>query len=113
MNANDLLEISDLRQKTIHVEKWGKDVLIQELGLLPLMEVYQSMDLKDLEEGKAQVKPLDIAKIVALGVINADGTPVFSSEHIPALAKKSREALLFIYSEIMSLSGTEDDAGKN
>ena len=113
MNANDLLSINDLKTKTIHVPKWDKDVVIQELGLLPMMEMYQSMNFKDIEQGKIEVRPLDIARIVALGVVDDNGERVFADEHIPALARKNREALMFIYGEIMSLSGTEDDAEKN
>ena len=113
MKADDLLSITDLKTKTIHVSKWNKDIIIQELGLLPMMELYQSMDIKDIQKGQIQVKPLDIARIVVMGVVDENGAPVFTDQHIPALAKKNREALMFIYGEIMSLSGTEDDAAKN
>lgn len=113
MNADDILSISDLRTKTIYVEKWGRDVIIQELGLLPMMQMYQSIDVKDVESGKVEVNAMDIARIVSMGVVDDSGCQVFTDEHIPALAKKNRDALLFVYTEIMALSGSEDDAEKN
>ena len=113
MNANDLLNINDLKIKSIYVAKWSKDILIQELGLLAIMEMYQSMNIKDIGKGKIEIKPLDIARIVTMSVIDESGNLVFSEEHVPALAKKNRDALMFIYSEIMALSGSEDEAVKN
>lgn len=113
MNADDILSISDLRTKTIYVEKWGRDVIIQELGLLPMMQMYQSIDVKDVESGKVEVNAMDIARIVSMGVVDDSGCQVFTDEHIPALAKKNRDSLLFVYTEIMALSGSEDDAEKN
>ena len=111
--ADDLLGIDDLKTKRITVPQWKREIVIKELGLLPIMEMYQSMNAKDIDSGKIEVKPLDIAKIVALGVVDDSGNQVFTDEHIPALAKKNREALMFIYTEIMSLSGTDEDAEKN
>lgn len=113
MNADDILNISDLKIKTIHVEKWKRDVNIKELGLLPMLDMYQSINVKDVESGKIEVSAIDIAKIVVMGVVDDNGCQVFTDEHIPALANKNRDALLFVYSEIMALSGTEVDAEKN
>lgn len=113
MKADDLLSINDLRIKTIRVEKWGRDVIIRELGLQPVMEMYQSLNMQDVKKGQIQVKPLDIARIVSMGVVDESGACVFTDEHIPALANKNRDALMFMYSEIMALSGTEDEAEKN
>lgn len=113
MNADDILSISDLRTKTIYVEKWGRDVIIQELGLLPMMQMYQTINVKDVESGKVEVNAMDIARIVSMGVVDDSGCQVFTDEHIPALAKKNRDALLFVYTEIMALSGSQDDAEKN
>lgn len=111
--ADDLLSISDLKTKRITVPQWKREIVIKELGLLPIMEMYQSMNLADVDSGKIEVKPLDIAKIVSLGVVDDSGNQVFTEEHIPALAKKNRAALMFIYGEIMSLSGADEDIEKN
>lgn len=113
ISADELLSINDLRQKKIFVAQWNREITIQELGLLPMMEMYQSLDAKEIAEGSVKVKPLDIARFVALGVLDESGNRVFKDEHIEALANKNHEALTFIYSEIMALSGSDEDAEKN
>jgi len=106
MKASDILGLDDLLTKVITVERWGKDVTIRELSL------DEGMKVLGMADGDAlTITGEDVAQIVAWGVIDDDGNRLFTDEQVPELAKKNRDALLFIYQEIMSISG--DDAGKN
>jgi hypothetical protein len=52
-----------------------------------------------------------VASVVAWGVVNEDGERVFSDDDIPALQKKAREPMMFLYTEITGIS--VEDAEKN
>lgn len=109
MRADDILSIVDLKRKTVHVREWDTDVQIQELDLATGLDILG----KAGEAGKVMFSPEEICTVVAYGVINGNGKRVFGDKDIPALQHKNRNAITFLYREIMSLSGTIEDARKN
>ena len=105
MKASDILNLKDRAQKTVHVEQWGMDVTIQELGLtegLAVMDNAASME----KEGK--VTAAQIAQVVAWSIVDEDGNRVFSDDDVPELEKKNLKALMFLYQEIGALSSGDE-----
>ena len=109
MKSSELLALDDLRTKVVDVPGWKQKLTIRELGLdegIKLFSMAQESNDKLVLGGE------DIARVIAWGVIDPDTRErVFSDADIPALAKKNRKALMFLYQEITALSG--DDAEKN
>ena len=109
MNAADLLGFSDLKTKVVKVKGWECSLTIQELGLDDGIKMFDGV--KDIDD-KTVMTANSIAQVVAWGVVHADTLErVFSDDDVPALAKKNTKVLMFLYQEIMSLSG--DGAVKN
>ena len=109
MNAADLLGFSDLKTKVVKVKGWECSLTIQELGLDDGIKMFDGV--KDIDD-KTVMTANSIAEVVAWGVVHADTLErVFSDDDVPALAKKNTNVLMFLYKEIMSLSG--DGAVKN
>ena len=106
MQASEILGFDDLKTKVVTVKQWKCKLTIRELGL------DEGLRLFDHVAGdKVKVNAEQIAQVVAWGVIDSDGERVFSDEDVPALMKKSKAALVFLYGEITKLS--TGDAGKN
>ena len=109
MQASDILGLDDLRTKAVKVKQWGNRIVrIRELDLAQGMAIFAKAT-----EDKVIMSAEDIAQVVVFGVVNEKGAPVFTEEDIPKLVTKSRNALMFLYNEIMNLSGSAEDAGKN
>lgn len=106
MKASDILGFSDLRTKVVHVDQWDCDLTIRELGLDEGLRLFAFVS-----DDKITLSGEDIAHVIAWSVVDDNGERVFSDEDIPALAKKNRDAMIFLYQEIASLSG--DDTEKN
>jgi len=110
--SQDLLGFSDLRIKEVEVKPWKRTLTIRELGLQESMSAYGS--LQPGKGGKVTLEPIDIAQIVAYGVIDPEtGERVFADADVPALAKKNTKALMFLYTAITSLSSSVEDEVKN
>lgn len=109
MKASDILNLNDLRTKTVRVEHWDCDLIIRELDLEDGVRLFSMV--KDVGDGEYVMDADQIASVVAWGVIDEDGERVFSDDDIPALRKKSREPLMFLYTEITGIS--VEDAEKN
>lgn len=109
MKASDLLDLNDLRTKVVTVPGWNKKVTIRELGLdegIKLFSLAKGDEENMLMGGDA------IAQVVAWGVIDPDTLErVFADEDVEKLSKKSSKALMYLYQQIVSLSG--DDIEKN
>lgn len=104
-----LLAIEDVVTKEVEPPGWGRPVTIREMGL------QESLDLAVVaEDGKVQLTALQMAETIIGCVIDPDtGDPVFLPEDAEALAKKGKSALMYLYNEIMALSGTIEGAEKN
>lgn len=110
MQAADILALDDLQTKSIRVKQWGDTVLrIRELDL------EQGITMFEKAFGDTLVMaPEDVAAVLVYGVVDENNQPIFTDKDIPALLKKNRNALMFIYQQIMGLSGgTIKEAEKN
>ena len=109
--SQDLLDFDDLRTQEVMVPQWKRTVTIQELGLQESMLAFGS--IKPDDEGKVTLDHMDIAQIVAFGVIDPDtGERVFSDKNVPKLARKNHKALMLLYTSITALSGSVEDEVK-
>lgn len=109
MNAAELLGFNDLKTKVVEVKGWDCKLTIQELGLDDGIRMFDLV--KDVDE-KAVMTASSIAHVIAWGVVHPDTLErVFSDDDVPALAKKNTKVLMFLYQEIMSMSG--EDVAKN
>jgi len=107
-----ILGCVDLRRKTVEVPQWKQTLTIQELSLQQSLAAFGPDRLAD--DGKIKLAAVDIAQVVAWSVIDSEtGERIFSDEDAPALAGKGRAPLMLLYNEIISLSGTAEDAEKN
>ena len=105
MKACEILGFDDLKIKVVKVKQWGCEVTIRELGLEDGLALFTQVT----DMGKQQIVSAEkIAQAVAWGVIDPDtGERMFSDDDVPALLKKSRTALVFLYGEITNLSTAE------
>ena len=108
MKSSDILGLSDLRTKTVKVKEWDCDLTIRELDLENGVKLFSMVSERD---GEFVVDAEQIASVVAWGVIDENGDRLFSDDEIPALMKKARDPLMFLYTEITSIS--VEDAEKN
>jgi len=109
--SQDLLDFNDLLTQEVKVPQWKRTVTIQELGLQESMLAFGS--IKPDDDGKVTLDHMDIAQIVAFGVIDPEtGERVFSDEDVPKLARKNHKALMLLYTSITALSGSVEDEVK-
>ena len=108
MKASDILDFNDLKTKSVRVEAWKCDLIIRELDLEDGVKLFSMVSEVD---GEFVMDADQIASVVAWGVMDEDGERLFSDEDIPALKKKAREPLMFLYTEITGIS--VEDAEKN
>lgn len=109
MNASDILNLNDLQTKVVRVKEWDRDITIKELGLDDGLKMFDLV--RDVDESPSMAAE-DIAQVVAWGVVDPETLErVFSDDDVPALARKNMKVLMFLYEEVMSLSGK--DAAKN
>ena len=110
MKASDILDFDDLKTKTVKVMEWGCELTVRELGLDDGLKMFSMV--KDIDDDNPAINAEDVAQVVAWGVVDADtGDRVFSDDDVSELAKKNSKPLMFLYQEIISLSGEE--AAKN
>ena len=111
--SQEILAFGDLRTKKVDVPQWKRKITVQEQGLQESLVSF-GPDANVSKDGTITLNAIDIARVVAFGVIDPDsGERVFSDEDIPALARKNREALMLLYHAILELSGTPEEAEKN
>ena len=109
--SQELLAFKDLR--TTEVKAWGQTLTVQEQGLQESMVSF-GPDSKVSKDGKITLNAIDIARVVAFGVIDPESLErVFSDEDIPTLARKNRDTLMRLYHAILELSGDPKEAEKN
>ena len=110
--SSDILDYADLRTEEIEVPQWKRTVTIRELGLQESMLAFGS--IKPDKGGKVTLSHLDIAQIVAFGIIDPKtGDRAFSDKQVPELARKNQQALMLLYTSITALSGSVEDEVKN
>jgi hypothetical protein len=113
VKASDILGFDDLKTKVVNVKWWDCEVTVRELDFEQTMKA--TAMFKGVDDDNPTVLADDLAQVVAWGVVDTDtGERVFSDDDVPALAKKSAKALMFLYSEILAVSTvSQEEAVKN
>jgi hypothetical protein len=113
MGVKDLvLASSDLATREVEVPEWKTTLTVTELGLgegMQLAAMYGNGE-------KVTLTGRDVAQVVAWGVVDPEtGERVFSDADVPKLARKSRHALMRLFSAIGELSSADgfEEAEKN
>ena len=112
-NASDILGIDDLRKKTVHVDKWNIDVIVQEFSGTDLQKV---LALPSFSEGGSDFAIDDVAFVCCVALRDDDGNRILTDEQAPELAAKNVNALMQIFTaalEISGLTSEERDKEKN
>jgi hypothetical protein len=118
LTREQILNISDIEVKQIHVPEWNSDIHIRQLT-----RGQQDAYLKR-QFGKGQTKKLGSADaevvsemnlyghdafLCVCGVCDAAGNPLFKPEDEKSLQSKSGKVIGFIASEIVEFSGMAGD----
>lgn len=107
-----MLNASDLATREVDVPEWKSTVTIAELALdegLKLVEMYGDGD-------KVTLTGRDIAQVVAWSVVDPEtGERLFTDDDVPKLARKSRSALMRLFTAVseLSMSSGFEEAEKN
>lgn len=111
--SQEILAFGDLRTKEVEVPQWKRTVTVREQGLQESMDAF-GPDTEVSEDGTVTLTAVDIARVVAFGVIDPKtGKRVFSDKDVPDLARKNREALMLLYRAILELTTAPQEAEKN
>lgn len=108
LSRDDILKPRDLKTEEVDVPEWGGIVRVRELTgeardayEASLMRVSNGIAIPDFTNRRA--------KLVALAVINEDGSPMFSPVDVQALGEESSAALLRVVDVAERLSGLNDE----
>lgn len=110
---DQLLAASD--RITGKVAAWGKDIDIMELSARQRLEMSSWFPVVDEEDEapRARLSATQIAQVVAWGVVDSNGERVFSDDDVPALSEKSFSELQKVYSAVLSLTPSAEEAEGN
>lgn len=100
-----MLKLSDiqgakLETKSVKVEAWGGDVLIQKLSVTKRDDLQQYFGSED----KARMKEAALRTIIA-GVAEESGSAMFSEEHMEMLGDQDGEAIQKLFGDILDFNG--------
>lgn len=114
LNAEQILNLNDLRRATVHVPDWQGDVLVREPTAAE-QEEYRASLVTTIygEDGKRQVRTdfaNSRARLVVKCCINEDGSRMFSDADASRLGAKSSRAVDVLYNKIQELAGNTDEA---
>lgn len=116
LTRTEILNAPDLQSEEVAVPEWGGDVLVK--GLTGAQrDAYEASIVKQVG-GKPRMDMENMrAKLIALCVVDENGTPIFTQADVDALGRKSGSALQRVFAVAQRLSGlaTEDveEAEKN
>jgi len=111
MSARDrILNSQDLERAELDIPEWGGQVFYRELTGIErdeLTDLYIEAQVTDPATGTVkQLLPKHYkAKICIMGVIDEDGSNVFTKEHLERVAAKSARCIDTVSSAITKISG--------
>lgn len=113
LSRADILAANDLPTKTIKVPEWKGSVTLRAWSAETGVAIAK-LSAEAAAMGFVEQLP---EKILALSVINPDGTLMFTEDDLSALSKKSPAALHRVYHAAMALNNVShaesDEAPKN
>ena len=112
LSRDAILAVVDLPREEVAVPEWGGSVIVQ--GLSAQQRDKVETTLRDFRDGEVKMREKGLtdfrARIVALCVINEDGSRMFSDDDISALGKKSAIAVERVADVALRLSGMTNEA---
>lgn len=107
LTRDQIIDAVDIRVEEVSVPEWGGNVCIKTLTGEEL-DFYQAGIVK-MRGQSSEVNMLNMrAKLVVLGVCDADGKRLFSDADVKQLAAKSAAALNRLFMAIQRLNGLSD-----
>ncbi len=101
-----LLKASNLRRTEVDMGKWwGEKVWVRELTARERQQFSIQLASNEGEMNMALVDETFWAKLVQMATVDEEGSLVFDTEDIDALAEQSGSAIQHLAEEIMTLSG--------
>jgi len=112
LSKAQIFAADDRKTEDVEVPEWGGTVRLRGLNGTE-RDAYEASMQKQV--GGKQVQDLRNfrARLVALAAINEDGTPLFETNEVAALAKRSSAALSRLFDATCRLSGITDEDVKD
>ena len=110
LSRDDILKAEDLKIQEVEIPDWGGIVRVRELNGVD-RDTYEASLMRILPDGKVTPNLENRrAKLVALSVINEDGTPMFGLSDVLELGTKSAANLELVAEVSERLSGLTEEA---
>lgn len=110
-----ILAASTLKRDTVTVPEWGGTIVVQEWSGAQ-RDAWEASLLRSSTDAGSRYSNLR-ARMVAVSVINEDGSPVFTESDVEALGRLSASALERVAAVVQRLNGlaegTQDASIKN
>lgn len=111
LGRDAILGAVDLKREEVEVPEWGGKVLIQELTAGQAEGFGYDMLNADGEMDARKTRG-QMFRAIRMGVIDAEGNPVFNRNDQKALEDKSMSACQLVANKILSLSGMATDTDR-
>lgn len=116
LSASDILAVEDRKTEKLYVPEWGGNVYIRTISGAERDEFEKTLVVERLElnaQGlpeKVEVQDLSNirAKLLVRVLCDAEGKPIFTTDHIAALGDKSAAALTRVYNKASELNKVSD-----
>ena len=104
LTREQVLDTSDLPIELVEVPEWGGSVYVRGMNLEEMLSLAGSED-----------KPLidQATEAIVSCVVDENSEPIFRSEDIPALRRKSSGVIMKLAGKVNELSGLKGDLGKD
>jgi hypothetical protein len=110
LSREEILGAADIRTEEVEVRAWGGTVRVQTVAAAV-------RDAIEMATRGADVADVNVrARWLAASCVDADGRPLFRPEDIPALGRKSSEAVDLVFAAVARVNGlgvAQVDAAKN
>jgi hypothetical protein len=108
LGRDDILAAPDIHPQKVEMPEWGGCVYVRGLTARE-RDAFESSIVSVDKNGERKVNARNVrARLVALGVCDEAGQPVFTENDVNGLGKKSALALERLFDTIRHLSGMTD-----
>jgi hypothetical protein len=109
LGRDDILAAPDIHPQRVEMPEWGGCVYVRGLTARE-RDAFESSIVSVDKNGERKVNARNVrARLVALGICDEGGQPVFTESDVNELGKKSALALERLFDTIRHLSGMTDD----
>lgn len=108
LGRDDILAAPDIHPQKVEMPEWGGCVFVRGLTARE-RDAFESSIVSVDKNGERKVDARNVrARLVALGVCDESGQPIFTANDVAELGKKSALALERLFDTIRHLSGMTD-----